>query len=247
MNLLLFIGAGCSSTEIVDGEAPDSIPKSDPIRSEAFRAFPECEIPEYFRETISKRLSCDFVDTPFADAITLLHNALGCCLVIDPEVWDRSEIQITLKSDGLLVASVLDELLAQVNLIYTWWNDGIFITTNERFDNGVKVFQARTSYFNKTLDAVLKGVLASRVSYDFVDTPLDSAISAISKQVDFEIILDATILKGDDTPVTAIDRDEEIRSTLDRLTFLAGLDYTICGRHCIISSVEKIQKLRTTR
>jgi hypothetical protein len=233
--------------ELKEEVAPQDIPTEEPFKSEAFLPFPGSHVPGFFRESSNRVLRCEFVDTPFCDVIALLQNVHLCCLTLDPMVWDKCDIEVTLKSDGLKMKTVLDEVLGQVDLVYTWWMCGMLVTTRERLDNAIKVFQTRNAYLNRTLSRKVQTLLQSRVSFEFFDTPLCSAVSDLSKQVDFEIILDATALEADDVPVTAINRDEDIRSALDRITFLVNLDYTIRGGHCVISTVDRIRKLRKGR
>ena len=93
--------------------------------------FKEHEEPEWVKEIkkqLEKRLSFDFVDTPFTNVVTFLQNLTGCNMVIDPAGIEGMGPKITLKVTDMKLEPALKWILRLADLDFELKDEVIFIS-----------------------------------------------------------------------------------------------------------------------
>ncbi|MBI2191295.1 MAG: STN domain-containing protein [Planctomycetes bacterium] len=96
------------------------------------------------RQHLEKRVSFDFVDTPFEDVVSFFNNLTGVNFVLDPEVIEGEDLQVTLRVNDMRLDAALEWTLRLCNLSYVLRNEAILISTKERIlKPTVRVYDCR--------------------------------------------------------------------------------------------------------
>lgn len=105
--------------------------KPDPYQAE-YRA-----IQEKLRQ---RRISLDFTDAPLADVLQFMRQVLSINILVDPNIYqDRSpeELKVTMSVKDLRADNALNLLLSFNNLVKTYRNGVMLITTKDRHTEDV--------------------------------------------------------------------------------------------------------------
>ncbi len=86
----------------------------------------------------------------------------------------------------------------------------------------------------------IKDAMGKKISFDFVETPLQDVISFISSLVDVTIILDTEAIRDEAPSVTLKVTDMRLESALNWVLKLVGLKYTLKNEAIFISKPDRI-------
>jgi len=136
---------------------------------------------KHINAQLEKNISLNFVDVPLADAVAFLANITGTPIILDPKAATGEE-PITLKVNDMKLGPALRRIAQHVKLECSIENGAIFISTKKRIvEGGFKV--------PKVVPEKVKAAFARKVSFDFVDTPLDDVSHFIGKVAGIDILI----------------------------------------------------------
>jgi len=101
--------------------------KAQVLFSEEPRGAPEWEAK--VRETLSKKVSFDFVETPLQDVLNFLGSLADTTIVLDQGAIKESQPQITLRVSDMRVEAALSWICRLAGLTYGLKNEAIFVST----------------------------------------------------------------------------------------------------------------------
>jgi type II secretory pathway component GspD/PulD (secretin) len=173
---------------------------------------------------LEKRVSFDFVDTPLNDVVAFLANLTDSTILLDPKAT-TGKAAITLKVSDMKLSQALGWVARQAKLEYSIQNGAIFISTKSRIAGGAMSTPKPSS-------AELREKLDKRVSFDFVDTPLEDVVAYFSQLAGMNIGLHPEI-KPKTAKITMKVKDMKMADVFGWLTRLNGLAYRIEGDNAI--------------
>jgi len=131
---------------------------------------------------------------------------------------------------------------ARARLIYTVRGEVIFITTKKELDRLAPLWRERDKRLPVSLTQGARKLLAAELSLNLVDTPIQDAVSLLSKLTKGKVVLDEASLGDDRRLVTLRANGLALSGVLDFVAHSAGLDYAFHRGRFHISTTEGIKK-----
>ncbi|MFP4055604.1 MAG: tetratricopeptide repeat protein [Candidatus Brocadiia bacterium] len=91
-------------------------------------------------------------------------------------------------------------------------------------------------------EAKIREAMEKKISFDFVETPLQDVITFISSLAEVTIVLDQKVIQDEPHPITLRVKDMRLKSALDWVLRLAGLTYTLRNEAVFVSKPEHIHE-----
>lgn len=208
------------------------------LRAVTFIPLEGQEIPDDLR----KQVSADFKGTPLIDVVAFLSNLTGIHILVDPRSCEGDGPVVTLRVEEVSVRGILDRVCARARLIYTVRGEVIFITTKKELDRLAPLWRERDKRLPVSLTQGARKLLAAELSLNLVDTPIQDAVSLLSKLTKGKVVLDEASLGDDRRLVTLRANGLALSGVLDFVAHSAGLDYAFHRGRFHISTTEGIKK-----
>ena len=93
----------------------------------------------------------------------------------------------------------------------------------------------------------IKEQMQKRISFDFVDTPLEDVVAFLTNLTNANMVLDPAAVGGDDVPVTLKVSDMKLEAVLDWILRLVNLSYVLIDEAIFISTADRLQELPSQR
>ncbi len=84
------------------------------------------------RESMNKKISFDFVETPLADVVTFISSLADVTIVLDTEALKDEPKTVTLRVNDMRLESALNWVLKLVGLKYTLKDEAVFVSKPDR-------------------------------------------------------------------------------------------------------------------
>jgi len=157
------------------------------------------KLPRPLADAMGKRITFDFVETPFQDVVAFLSSLADICLVVDPQAIAGREPTVTLRVAGMPLDQALRWVCRVIELTYTGRDGAVFITTPE--------LAKKAAALDKELGPLaparhLPDAMAKEISFDFVETPLPDVVAFLQLTANLNIIADPQATKGRELSVT---------------------------------------------
>jgi len=104
--------------------------KGDPLYESSLKPPEEWE--KRIRESLEKKVTFDFVETPFPDVLSFLGSLTGVTLVLDTEAVKGASPNVTLRVQEMRLEAALNWLCKLAGLGYTLRDEAVFISRPER-------------------------------------------------------------------------------------------------------------------
>jgi len=116
--------------------------------------------------------------------------------------------------------------------------------SREKFEE-VRSRPAMTSFSDAKVEAApweakIREAMNKKISFDFVETPLQDVVTFISSLVDVTIVLDTEAVKDEPKTITLRVNDMRLESALNWVLKLVGLKYTLKDEAVFISKPDRI-------
>ena len=207
------------------------------------------EYPFWMRKQLGRRVSFEFVDTPLTEAVLFIQTLTRINMILDPRAIQEGESAlITLRMSNEPLKDAFDRVVEIAGLDYELVDDAFFISTLERIDRLVE-FNARVGAAEAGLadDEELEWrrgmhkLLARKVSFEFVDTPVNEAMVFLQTLTKTTFIIDPHALKGrEGTAVSLRVSNMRLDLALKWILRLAGLRHTLKDQAVWISTPDRI-------
>jgi hypothetical protein len=222
--LLAMWATVCVGGLAVGAEGEVKAPKPDAPKAAAEKPAqpkpdaPEAENPEArIKQALEKRITFDFVDTPFRDTLAFLQNLLNVNVVVDPG-FDAATT-VTLKVNDMKAANALEWIVKLAGATMEIRNEAIFIQpVKEEPAEGLKglldgkpfrieieaVIRLRPEKPGEQADvheedlaaARIRKVLADKaITVEFNETPLKDVMAALQDKLGVPIVLEPGVPK----------------------------------------------------
>jgi len=218
-------------------------------------AEPRDDEPEWKREVrrkLDRRISFEFAETPFTEAVAFLQTLTKVNMIIASKAAEqRGSTPVTLKVTNMPLGRAFDWILVLCELDHTYMDSAIFITTREKIDALARYERARR------LADVVRGVrvewerdirtkLARKVTFEFVDTPISEAMLFLQTLTETTFVLDPTAFEdpegkdGATRAVTLKVTKMPLRVALRWICRNAGFDYALLDEAVFVSTPKRL-------
>jgi len=224
---------------LVDGAAFISTPKRIVSTRRALHArrFAENVRPDEkwsraIRRKLRRRVTFEFAETPFGEAIAFLRTLTGTNMILDPRAA-ASKRPVTLKVTNMPLDAALRWMCLIAGCDYALFDKAIFISTPERTATELLRSAERRAADAARQDAVpesereLRRKLERSVSFEFVETPLGRAIEFFGTLAEMPFALAPAAERARATPVTLKVTNMPFSDALGWTCRLAGCDYSL--------------------
>ena len=152
----------------------------------------------------AKKISFDFVETPFQDVCSFLSSLIEVTLVLDVGSVRGEAPNVTLKVDDLPADHALAWVCKLAGLVHAVRDGAIVVTTRERLDRAFPPPELERYFGLPPHEAgeTLKKLERLEVSFDFVETPLQDVVEFLRSLTDTPLTLDRAALADDAPTVT---------------------------------------------
>ncbi|MHC4249983.1 MAG: STN domain-containing protein, partial [Planctomycetota bacterium] len=181
------------------------------------------------RKILSRKVTTEFVDTPFLEAVHFLQTLFETTITIDAAVpEEKRRAPVTLKAPSRQFAVALRQICDAVGLDYSVVGRGIVISMPE-----------------PEWAREIRRKLERKISFEFVDTPLTEAVAFLQTLTKVSMILDPEGAQGEaERPITLKVTNEPLGVAFRRILALAGLDYALVGHAVFVSTRGRLVKAR---
>jgi len=206
-----------------EAKKPAPAPAEDPHNAEA-------------RTKLQRKVTFEFVDTPLEEAVAFLRSLAGVKMTLAPEVAQDAKTSINLRVTDMSMDLALEWILKLADLDYRIV-DGAILIAKPKPAAAPKAGAAEPEPWV----AETRKKLARKVSFEFVDTPLEDALQFLNSLTKVNIILDpkAGAEGKDKTPITLRVQDIEMGEALKSLLGLAGMKYDFRNQAVFITRDDK--------
>ncbi len=171
---------------------------------------------EWYRKIkgkMEKRVSFNFLETPYEQVVLNLTQISGIPIILDPGVLNDDKgnpapQNITIKLDNMKFSSAFDWVSGLAGTYYTIAHEALYISKEKNIDfEGVpekkKTHDGAVRNNEKAGAEQVHSKLAGKpVSVDFLETPLEQTVQFLTKVSGVPIVLDPAVLVDDmGTPV----------------------------------------------
>jgi len=175
-------------------------------------------------DTFAKKVGFDFVETPLQDVVAFLGSLVDLTIVLDVRAIEDTPKTVTLRVNDMPMSEVMAVVVKQVGLAHVPLDEVVFVTTPELAKSLPGLAEeTRLAELPPAAEFVagLK-ILYSRISFDFVETPLQDVVTFISSLVDAPIVLDIESFKDAPKNVTLRAKDMRLGNAFRCVCRLAG-------------------------
>jgi hypothetical protein len=178
-----------------------------------------------------KEISFDFVEVPLWDAVAFVSTLTDCTIVLDSEVVRDAPRSITLRVDRMRTGRALRWICRLAGVAYGCRDEAIFITTPERAKamppryGAARRRDGRLREGQEPPDDQAAAAMAKKISFDFVETPLQDVVAFISSLADITIVLDPDALRDEPRSLTLRVVDMRLADALRWVVKLVGMSY----------------------
>ncbi len=190
------------------------------------------------RGKLARKVSFKFDDTPLVEAIAFLQTLTKTNILIAPAATEaKGTTPITLKVTDMKLEIAFDWILRLADLDYALLDEAVFVSTAE----GLKEESGRVAPAGGAFKAVaeedepkrlrkLRELLERKVSFEFVDTPLNEAVEFLGTLTKVPMALDRASFEGGSgasVPISLRVLDMPLRSALRWIGRFADVDYVM--------------------
>ena len=199
------------------------------------------------REKVTHKVSFDFVETPFTEALSFFQTLTRVNMILDPQALrGRERTAVTLKVEDMVLEKALKRVVKLANLDYALLDDAVFVSTPERLAKAVATEEARRRVEARAREAEepawkreIREQLARRVTFEFVETPLTEVIPFLQMLTKMSIILDPDLDRSK-REITLRVTKMTLARALRWMLRLVELDYILKDGAVFISTPGKI-------
>lgn len=166
-------------------------PAGEPPRSELVAA------------ALKKKVSLDFVETPLQDVLSFISSQVDVTFILDAEAVPDHASSVTLKVTDMALDHALSWLCVPIGLVYAERDGAIAITSRARLDKTFPPKRLGRWFVSPPEDAAsVQKKLAARISFDFVETPLQDVASFLSSLTGVRLDVDPGLVLGEHPSLT---------------------------------------------
>jgi len=178
------------------------------------------------RKKLERKVTFEFVDTPLDEALTFLSQLVGVKMTLDPKVAASAKTKINLRVTDMTVDLALQWVLKLADLDYLI-ADGAVVVWKPGARAAPAASPAAPAGDSGAWVQDTRKKLSRKVSFEFVDTPLEEAIAFLNSLAKVNIIIDPKVAaKGaTKTAITLRVQDMEMGTALTWVLRLANLKY----------------------
>jgi hypothetical protein len=216
---LLSIGA-------VAGQAPPA-PRPDP-RTELWR--------RRTNEALRKKVTFDFVETPFQDVATFLSSLVDVTIVLDPK-GVRNDTSITLRVSEMPLQDAWTQACKLAGVVHTVMDEALFVTTAARMKEVARLDEAlRPLQQPPTRELGEKAV--TKVTFDLVEKSCKDVAIFLAELTQLPVAFDAEAVKDPPT-VTLRVKEMQVGAAIRWCCRLTGLACVWRGEKLVITTPER--------
>ncbi|MBI3828907.1 MAG: hypothetical protein HY291_05290 [Planctomycetes bacterium] len=155
-------------------------------------------LPEAIQAKMSRKITLDFKDTPLDEAISFLRSLTNITIILDPKLQQAGTTGISLAVKDLPIGEVLKKILEKANAKSVWLDNALYITGTEIQPGEVPKQNLGSIhlYAAPQWPEKIKTVFDRKVTFEFVDSPLDETLKFISSLTGVSIEEDPVVSKN---------------------------------------------------
>ena len=162
-------------------------------------------------------VTVEFIETPLQDVLAFLsvseEAGAGIPILLDPQAVADEPRNVNLRVEGMRFEHVLRWACRLAGVVYIWRDGGVYVATPERAERMLRQDEALAGV-QKPPTAELAAKMGKAVSFDFVEEPLQKALSQLSKETGVPIVLAAEAAKDKEKPVTLLVKEMPVDRAL---------------------------------
>jgi len=148
-----------------------------------------------------KRVYFDLIETPFVDVVRFVAQLVPVNIVVDPQPIKPEHALVTLRLNGVRWNTALRWVCRSAGMTYIWRDGAVFVTRPERVRAALRQDQA-LARFQQPPTKQLAATMAKKISFDFVEIPLEDVTAFLSKLAAVEIVVEPEAAKDQAPTVT---------------------------------------------
>ena len=240
------LGRACKLVGMVHVAHDGALLVTTPARAKAIRRRDMLWLPHQrppnkrFAKAVAKKARFDFVETPLQDVLSFIGSLLEITVVLDPQAVKGDAPTVTLKVNDVRRDRAARWVCRTVGLVYIWQDEAIFVATPKRAREMIQHDKERRPH-QRPPTKKLGAVMAKKVSFDFVDTPLHNVLAFVSSLVDVTIVPHDQALKKAATVRLKVD-DMPVGTSLKWICRMAGLVHVWQDGKILVTTPEAARK-----
>lgn len=202
----------------------------------------EAEWEKALKAAFDKKISLDFVETPVQDVCAFISNLADVPIVLDPKALKDEQRNVTLRVNDMALKEAFNWVCKLVGLTCVARNGALFVTSAERAKEVAK--EDKEGRVDLKIPEAVAKALAKKISFDFVETPIQDAVAFLRQQSGLELALDAEALGGNEPHnVTLRVNDMRLDWALGWICEVAGLAYVWDGGRFVVTTPKAAKKV----
>jgi hypothetical protein len=193
------------------------------------------------RAKLQRKVTFEFVDTPLDEGLNFIRSLANVTMIVDPKVLAGGAPTINLRVTDMSLDLALEWILKLADLEYGI-EDGVLVIAKPNMAKPKPAAApAPAAGPEEPWVQDTRKRLTRRVSFEFVDTPLEETLQFLNSLTKVNIILDpkAAAEGVNKTPITLRVQDLEMGTALKWLLRLAGLRYEFRNQAVFITRDDK--------